>query len=179
MQTITLVGYRGTGKSTVGPQLAARLSWDWVDVDQAIEARAGRSIAEIFQVFGESEFRRLESKTLDELLYRSHCVLSAGGGAVLDDSNRARMREAGLVVWLTASVDTILERIGDDLTSSGTRPRLTALSPREEIESTLAHRTPLYDDIASLVVPTDHRSVAAIVDEIVANLPPMMSEDEM
>lgn len=171
--TITLIGYRGTGKSTVGPELASRLNRDWVDLDDEVVRRSGRSIADIFRDSGEQEFRRMESVTLDELLQRRNTVISAGGGAILDDSNRERMRVAGPVVWLTASVDTIVNRIGDDLSQAGTRPRLTDLDPRAEIESTLAHRQPLYDDIATIAVSTEGRSVAAVVDEIVASLPPV------
>ncbi len=169
---ITLVGFRGTGKSTVGPQLAARLGYRCLDADEQITLRTGKSIPEIFESEGEPAFRLHEAAVLAELLQQKQLVIAAGGGAVMDDITRMRMQESGPVVWLQATLDTILERIGEDLAQAATRPALTSLDPREEVKQLLIQRQPLYSEIASIAVATDRRSVASIVDEILSQLPP-------
>lgn len=167
---ISLIGYRGVGKSSVGPQLAARLGWECVDADVEIAARAGKSIAEIFAQEGEPRFRAWEAEVLANLLDSDQLVVSAGGGAVMNPDTRQRMREAGPVVWLQATPETIWARIGATLGAG--RPSLTGLEPREEIEQLLAERSPVYALAATIAVPTDGRSVTAIVDEIESRLPP-------
>ncbi len=173
---ITLIGYRGTGKSTVGPLLARRLGWEAVDADQEIERRAGKCIAAIFAEDGEPFFRRLEAECLADLLHRPRCVVAAGGGAVLDSGTRLRMRQAGPVVWLTAGIPTILARIGGDVGPTGTRPSLTDLPVAEEIAALLARREPLYEDAATLTVSTDGRAAELIVEEILRRLPSLEGE---
>jgi shikimate kinase len=167
---ITLIGYRGVGKSTVAPLLASRLGWNWIDADVEIEQRAGRSIAEIFAQEGEPGFRTRESGVLTDLLSRNHLVIAAGGGAILDPHNRQAIRAAGPAVWLTASLDSIYHRIHGDATTAGRRPSLTGSDPRTEIETLLARRTPLYAETSSCVIDTEGRSPTAIVDEIVLHL---------
>jgi shikimate kinase len=97
---IALIGYRGTGKTTVAQQLALRLGWDWVDADVELELRAGKSIAAIFADDGESAFRDLEATTLDDLIRRDRTVLALGGGIVLRPENRALLRPASLPLHL-------------------------------------------------------------------------------
>jgi shikimate kinase len=168
---ITLIGYRGTGKSTIGPRLAARLGWSFVDADPEIERKTGKTIRQIFESEGESVFRDIEAETLAELLATDKLVLAPGGGAVMNESTRARMRAAGPVVWLTAPVEIILDRMRLDATSHGRRPALTMLAPREEIERLLEHREPFYAETASVRVETADRGVDVIVDEILTLLP--------
>jgi len=168
---ITLIGYRGTGKSTVGPQLAARLGYVFLDADPEIERRAGKSIRQIFADNGEPEFRRLEAEFLAGQLQRNHLVLAPGGGAVLNETTRELMQAAGPVVWLTAPTDVIVKRMAEDSTSAERRPALTALPPRDEIEQLLAKRTPLYAQAASITVETSGKRVDEIVNEILAALP--------
>jgi len=177
---ITLVGYRGTGKSSVGPLLAARLGWTFVDADTEIVARAGRSIPDIFKTDGEATFRELEVTTLDDLLRKKNCVIATGGGAILSDITRQGIRESGPVVWLTAAVNTILARIESDIAPGGNRPSLTDLDPRVEIETVLAQRKALYSDVATITIATDIQSPTHIVDEILRQLPMLarQSEDE-
>lgn len=164
---ITLIGYRGCGKSTVAPALAARLGWDWVDADTVLEAKAGKSIREIFAESGEPEFRRLERETLVELLQRDRLVLAAGGGAVLNPETRADFRKAGPVVWLRADVATLEARIAADATTAARRPNLTSAGGTAEIAQLLAGREPLYRETATLVLDSS-RSVDEIVDAIVS-----------
>jgi shikimate kinase len=168
---ITLIGYRGTGKSTIGPRLAARLGWSFVDADPEIERKTGKTIRQIFETEGESVFREIEAETLAEVLGMDKLVLAPGGGAVLNDLTRQRMRDAGPVVWLAAPVDVILARMQEDATSHGRRPALTKLAPRDEVQRLLEIREPLYAETASLRVETAERSVDAIINEILAKLP--------
>jgi shikimate kinase len=174
---ITLIGYRGTGKSTVGPRLASRLGWTFLDADPEIERRAGKSIRQIFADSGEPEFRRLEAEFLAEQLKLTQLILAPGGGAVLNETTRDRMQGAGPVVWLTAPTDVIVERMAADVTSTERRPALTSLPPRDEIEQLLARRTPVYAQAASITVETSGKRVDDIVDEILAALGPRLSAE--
>jgi len=168
--TLTLIGYRGTGKSSVAAPLAARLGFTSIDADAEIERRAGHTIREIFANEGESAFRQRERAVLEELFARDRLVIAAGGGAVLDATTRGRMRTAGPVIWLRASVDAIERRIAEDVSTASRRPALTALGGRREIEATLAIREPLYRECAGIIVDTDGRSIDEIVEQILSQL---------
>jgi len=173
---ITLVGYRGTGKSTIAAALAGRLGWDAIDADTEIERRAGCSIREIFSAGGETAFRTAERQALADLLTGDRRVVAAGGGAVLDADIRSQMKTAGPVVWLRASVETILERLAADASTRDRRPSLTDQDPRTEIELLVARREPLYREVATACVDTDHRTPADIVAEIWSRLPAAVRE---
>ncbi|HUG91030.1 MAG TPA: shikimate kinase [Planctomycetaceae bacterium] len=163
---ITLIGYRGSGKSTIAPLLAERLGWEWIDADAEIERRAGRTIREIFASQGEPTFRDLERETIGELLGRERLVLAAGGGAVLDASTRQRMRHAGPVVWCDAPVETLYERILADATTAERRPNLTGRGGIDEVRELLGRREPLYRETACVVIDTQRLDPANAVDEI-------------
>jgi shikimate kinase len=167
---IFLIGYRGTGKSSVARELAQRLRYDWVDADDEIERRTGKTIAAIFAEEGESAFRALESQLILELCGLRRTVVALGGGAVLREENRQSIAGAGPVVWLTASVDAIQQRLADDRSTAGRRPNLTAAGGRAEIETLLAERTPLYRACATLEVDTEGRAPAEVADAIVSLL---------
>lgn len=152
---ITLIGYRGSGKSTVAAPLADRLGWGWVDADVEIERRAGRSIREIFAEEGEPVFRQMEVDVIADCLQRENLVIAAGGGAILNPQTRNRMRTAGLVVWLKASIDTLTERILADPTTADRRPNLTSGGGRDEIENLLAEREPLYVECAHRILTVE------------------------
>lgn len=168
--TITLIGYRGSGKTSVAPLLAARLGWRWVDADAELERRAGCSIRDLFAAEGEAFFRRLERDLLAELLSDDRLVLAAGGGAVLDAETRARMRAAGPVVWLQASAETLHRRISADPATRERRPNLTAAGGREEVAQLLAQREPLYRQCATLVVDADAAPIEDVVSRILEGL---------
>lgn len=167
---ITLIGYRGSGKSTIAPELAARLGWDWIDADTEIERRADRTIREIFESDGEPEFRRLERLMLAELTASDRLVIAAGGGAILDEQTRERCEKGGPIVWLQTSVTTIEQRIAGDRSSTARRPNLTTGGGRAEIETVLARREPIYRAAADIAVVTDDRSTEEIVDLIMREL---------
>ena len=174
--TITLTGYRGTGKSSVAPLLAERLGWNWIDADAEIERRAGCTISDIFASGGEPEFRRQERAVMVDLLSRDRLVIASGGGAILDAQTRHDMRAAGPVVWLEATVETILTRMGADETTASRRPALTESDPRSEVEQLLSVRSPLYEAVATIRVATDQRTPQQIVDCILAELPADVQE---
>ncbi len=167
---LILIGYRGTGKSTVARRLAERLGWDWVDSDDCIERRAGKSIAEIFADLGEPGFRDLETVELADLCRREKTVLAVGGGAVLREENRKRLGGCGKVVWLQARPETIRRRLADDEATAESRPNLTKSGGLDEIEQVLAERTSIYRQCADLQVDTEGKAPDEVADEIVARL---------
>ncbi|GDY08399.1 MAG: shikimate kinase [Planctomycetota bacterium] len=168
---ITLIGYRGTGKSTLAAPLAQRLGWEWLDADVELERRAGRSIKDIFATDGEPEFRRLERELLSELLKRDRLVLAAGGGAIQNEATRADMTSAGPVIWLQASVDTIERRLATDPATSQRRPNLTSTGGRVEIERLLTIREPLYRECATITLNADKSSAEQLVEDVLRSLP--------
>jgi shikimate kinase len=163
---ITLIGYRGSGKTTLAAPLAKLLACDWVDADVEIERRAGKSIREIFEDDGEPAFRQWEREVIADLLLQPNLVLAAGGGAILDAETRRRMRNAGMVVWLRASLETLIQRIESDPTTTARRPQLTALGQRAEIESLLAKREPLYRECAHHMLDVERDSPEALAQMI-------------
>jgi shikimate kinase len=167
---IALIGYRGTGKTTLAQVLARQLGWDWVDSDVEIELQAGKSIAAIFADDGEPTFRDLEASAVAELCTRERTILALGGGVILREANRTQLQKCQAVVWLKASVDVLAERILADPTTAGRRPNLTNHGGRNEIEQVLAQREPFYRGCARLEVDTDSKEPAEIADEILAAL---------
>jgi len=171
---IVLIGYRGTGKTTVGELLARDLGRPFIDLDPLIEQQAGMSIADIFRRFGEEHFRGLESRVIAGLDPQAEDVISAGGGAILREQNVRLLRGNSLVVWLTASAETLHARIGGDATTAQRRPDLTALSGLAEIRHLLAVREPLYRGACDLEIDTDALSVRQIAERIVEKLTPRL-----
>jgi len=171
---ITLIGYRGSGKSTVAQALATQLGWEAIDADTVIEQEAGSTIRKIFAAEGEPGFRRRERDVLSRLLQRERLVLAAGGGAVLNGETRREMKAAGPVVWLQASVAMLAKRIAADPTTGERRPNLAG-GGTEEITRLLIEREPLYRDCASHTVYTDNLSVADIVERIAVATRPRLS----
>ncbi|MCG8451494.1 MAG: shikimate kinase [Pirellulales bacterium] len=166
--TIALIGYRGTGKTTVAQLLAMRLGYEWVDADVEVELRAGKSIAAIFAESGEETFRDLESAVVDDLCRRKKTILALGGGAVLRENNRQRLALCRVVVWLQASAEVIAQRIAADQTTGHRRPNLTNHGGLTEIQQLLQQREPIYRACATLEVDTDGKAPAEVAEEIVA-----------
>ena len=165
-----LIGYRGTGKTTVAKRLAERLHLDWVDSDVELERRAGMSIAQIFAEQGEPAFRDLETRVVKELATRTNVIIALGGGAVLREENRREIAAAGTAVWLQADPPTLFQRIYADPSTADRRPNLTAQGGLREIEEVLRLRSPIYRETANLVVDTTGRTPEEVADEIVRSL---------
>lgn len=165
-----LVGYRCTGKTTVGQALARKLGWPFVDTDDLIQQRAGKTIREIFAEQGESRFRDTECEVIAELAGRHRLVIAAGGGAVLRKENVETMRRSGLVVLLEASPETIHRRLQTDARTQTTRPALTDRDAFEEIVHLLDCRKPFYDSAAHFRVSTEDHTVEEAVEAILSQL---------
>lgn len=169
-QCIALIGYRATGKTSVGRVLADELGWTLVDTDAQIQRMAGKSIAAIFADDGEAVFRKLEIEAIQQNVLQPRCVLSLGGGAVMQEANRQAM-EPAFTVWLTASPTTIHERLLADVATADQRPNLTSQGRLEEVQSMLSLRTPTYAACSDVEVNTEDKTVTEIVAEIVPLLP--------
>ncbi len=174
---VALIGYRGTGKSTVARRLADRLAWAVVDTDDLIELRAGKSIKNIFDEDGEVRFRDLEAEVIREAVKNPRQVLALGGGAVLREETR-QVLAACKVVWLQADVETLAARISGDPVSGSRRPDLTSAGGVAEIQRILAQRQPVYQEIADYAVDTSGKSPEQLADEIVSLLKDRRQADE-
>jgi shikimate kinase len=167
---VALVGYRGTGKSTVGRILAERLEWRFADADHEVEARAGRPIARIFAEDGEAGFRDLEEQVLADLTALPNTVIATGGGAILRSVTRDRLRSFGLVVWLTADAGTLAKRLARDPRRLEIRPALTSVGTLDEIADVLAARLPHYREVADLEIGTAGRSCREVAEAVIRAL---------
>ena len=163
---IFLIGPMGSGKTTIGRQLAKALGKTFVDSDHEIEARTGADIPWIFDIEGEAGFRQREQAVIDELTRRQGIVLATGGGAVLSAENRRHLAERGIVIYLRTSIEQQLHRTAKDRS----RPLLQNGDPRAKLEELLARRDPLYREIANIIVDTDNRSIRSTVHTILKRL---------
>ncbi len=160
-RTVALVGLMGAGKSTVGRRLAEAMDRPFHDSDHEIEKAAGLSIADIFTIHGEQEFRRGEKRVLERLLNEPPHVLATGGGAYLDPGTRAMLRERAITVWLNADLETLWRRVS----RRGHRPLLKAPDPRGVLSRLLSERAPIYSE-ADIVVESLDGPHAATVGRI-------------
>ncbi len=163
-RNIFLIGPMGAGKSTIGRQLAQQLNMEFVDSDQEIEQRAGADISWIFDVEGESGFRKREERIINELTQRQGIVLSTGGGAILSKDTRNYLSARGIVIYLQTTVDKQYERTQRDKK----RPLLQDVEdPRQVLEDLAKIRNPLYEEIADIVLPTDEQSAKVMANQII------------
>jgi shikimate kinase len=165
-----LIGYRGSGKSSVAAALAELLGWPWIDADVELERRAGKSIRQIFEAEGEAGFRDRESAVIGDLARQDQHIIALGGGAVLRESNRLAVAGRGKVVWLQASPETLLARTTADPTTAERRPNLTAQGGLAEIRDLLACRSPLYAAWADIVVEAEDQPPGRIARTICTRL---------
>ncbi len=151
---VVLIGYRCSGKTLVGKQLAERLGWPYLDVDRGIEEKeGGKSIADIFSGSGESHFRDVEARVAEEMLQQDEHVISFGGGTVMGESTQALIGAQTKVVYLEASPDVLWERMQRDPHTGESRPNLISdLGGKEEIVALLEARAPIYEHFADLVL---------------------------
>lgn len=163
---ISLIGLPGSGKSTVGRQLARRLQLAFFDSDLAIEARLGCSIREYFEREGEERFRDVEESVLDELTQVGEGVLSTGGGSVLRAANRTFLKDRSYVIYLKSSPDELFRRLRHDVN----RPLLQVADPLNRLRDLFAARDRLYFETAHFVLETGRPSVSNLVKAIVTQL---------
>jgi shikimate kinase len=164
--TIALIGLPGSGKSTVGRQLARRLQLPFFDTDHVIEQQLGCSIREYFEREGEARFRDVEETVLDQLTLAGKGVLSTGGGAVLRLRNRQHLHERGHVVYLNSSPEDLFRRLRHDVS----RPLLQVADPLGRLRDLHAVRDPLYRETAHFIIDTGRPSVATLVNMIAMQL---------
>jgi len=166
MQNVFLVGLMGAGKTTIGRMLARKLGMRFVDSDHEIEARTGAAIPLIFEIEGEGSFRRREAEVIRDLCGQEGIVLATGGGTILNAESRALLQQRGTVVYLRASIPSILARTSHDKN----RPLLRTADPRAKLEELMAQREPLYLEMAHLVVDTGRPNVQSMVQIIINQL---------
>ena len=160
---LCLIGMMASGKSTVGKALAARLGWDFFDVDREVERRTGVTVAEIFEKEGEAGFRRRETEMMAELTIRPGCIVAMGGGAPLFEVNR-KLLKRGLVVRLLSTVSDVLERTRFDTT----RPLLRSEDPVAKIRELMLAREPVYAEVSDVEVSTTRTHPEVVADRILA-----------
>ncbi|MGB5409354.1 MAG: shikimate kinase AroK [Thiogranum sp.] len=158
-----LVGPMGAGKSTIGRQLARCLKLKFIDSDREIEIRTGVDIPLIFELEGESGFRKRERKVINELTAKPGIMLATGGGAVMDKLNRQHLASRGRVIYLHTSVEQQLQRTAHDRN----RPLLQTADPKQKLQELMEDRDPLYREIADWVIETDGCRVRDVVQQIV------------
>ena len=168
---ILLIGPPACGKTALARYLAERLGREFLDSDDAVQKRAMSTVAEIFEREGERRFRQYETEAIAELTQKHGIVLATGGGAVLSKENRCRLRECGTVVYLRASVETQLARIGD----GAERPLLKSRNKREVLEQLSRQRESHYRRIADIILSVDNKSICETSDELInilSSMPP-------
>jgi shikimate dehydrogenase len=161
---IVLIGMRGVGKTTVGKILARKLGREFIEMDELISRRAGFSIPGIVEKYGWEKFRDIEEEVTDEVAGRDDIVNAAGGGVVTREKNIIKLKKSGVLVWLKAGVDELLERIGED---SERPPLVEGRTRREDMEITLNERKPLYQQAADLVVDSENKTPEAVAEAII------------
>ncbi len=162
MRNIFFVGLMGAGKTTVGKHLAKSLEMDFYDTDFEIEKRSGVRVSTIFEMEGESGFRKREAAMIDELTQKQNIVLATGGGAVISPENRQLLASRGMVIYLRANVHDLLMRTRFDRN----RPLLQNTNAQAKLEQLFQERDPLYREVAHLIVDTGNQPVANIVHKI-------------
>jgi len=167
---IFLIGYRCTGKTTVGRSLAKRLERLFIDTDLELVKEQGENISGIVSNRGWSAFREIENRVIQYVCERDNQVVATGGGAVLDEDNVKRMKDSGVLVWLRADIKTIEKRIIEDNTTQDFRPALTSKGSVEEIQETLLVRNPYYERAMDFSVDTDFMDIDSVCDTIIQKL---------
>lgn len=165
-QHLYLIGYRGSGKSSVARSLAAQLGIESIDSDDEIERRAGCSIAEIFAEQGESGFRDLETQAIEALSSGPPQVIALGGGAILRAENRQQIAQTGKAVWLDARPEVLVQRIQQDATSATRRPQLTEHPMLQEVRQLMQAREPLYRAVGNWRIDVSDLDVDTVVTQI-------------
>ncbi|MEE4263410.1 MAG: shikimate kinase [Desulfobacteraceae bacterium] len=170
LHNLFLIGYRCTGKSTVGRSLAGKLSRSFVDTDALVATQQHMSIREIVDIHGWDRFREMEHLVLKNVCCRGGQVVATGGGIVLNDENVMRMKKSGKIIWLGARPETIKARMLQDKGTRDFRPALTLNGSIYEIEETLKSREPLYKKAMDFFVDTDEHAIREVVEIILEKI---------
>ena len=163
---IILIGYRGTGKSTVGKKIAKSLQIPFYDTDKLIKKRTGRIIREIVEERGWGVFREEEKEVIRKLSSVRESVIATGGGAVMDEENLNILKKKGVFIWLTADIRTIIERMEKNKVSDEQRPSLSKGDLYGETANMLEMRIPVYRQLADFIVDTSKKDIDEVVNEV-------------
>lgn len=175
-KNIVLIGFMGSGKTTIGRLLAKQLDYSFLDTDEEIEQKENKTINKIFAEQGEKYFRTCETKLLEELSNSNEkCIISTGGGMPLLKENGKLLKKTGFVVYLSVQKDTVMERLKNDTT----RPLLAGDSMEKKVEDLLEFRNPIYEYTAHMMIKTDYKSIEEIVEEIIRNYKIMEGNSEL
>lgn len=167
---VFLIGYRCTGKTSVGKLLSAKLDWPFIDTDSLLVSGSGRSIKEIVATEGWEAFRKMEHAIIKEVCALDRRIVATGGGVVLNADNVNLMKKRGKLVWLRATPESIRKRMMQDADTEAFRPALTSKDSMAEIEATLLERESYYRQAMDFFVFTDSLGLDEIVDSILENL---------
>ena len=165
---LVLIGYRATGKTTVGRRLSAALRKAFVDTDDLIEEREGTPIGEIVKIHGWDYFRAIERKVISEISDHDDLIIAAGGGVALQPKNVKALRRNGLIVWLKADIQILLQRMAKDPRTNTGRPSLTGKGALEELKEVLAHRENSYQQASEVQVDTSLLDVDGVVNNVLS-----------
>ncbi len=170
VKKIIFIGFRGTGKTSVGKEVAKLLNWDFIDLDEYIQKKAGKTVKEIVEKEGWESFRKMEKEAMKEVSNLEKVVIALGGGAVLHREEMEFLKKGSSVIWLCADVNTILERIKRDEKSITQRPSLTDLSVEEEIKKLLAEREKFYKIFCDIKLETDLASPEKLASTVIQKI---------
>jgi shikimate kinase len=163
---IILIGYRCTGKTSVGRKVAEKQELPFYDTDQMIAGRLGKTIKAWVEEKGWSSFRQEEKAVIRDLSSSAPGIISLGGGAVMDPENSERLRQMGLTVWLTADIGTVLTRMKSDPHNLDNRPPLSDKDWETEIKDLMIQRSPVYRQSSNFSIETDGKTVEAVTEEL-------------
>lgn len=164
---IILIGYRGTGKTSVGKKVATRLGLPFYDTDDLLTNRMGATIREIVDLKGWDFFREKEKEVILDLGVLTPGIIALGGGAVLDPDNREVLNKLGPIIWLTARIPTILKRMKGDSRNTDHRPPLSGEDMERETREIMALRYPLYEEMAHWMIDTEGKTIEGVAMEVV------------
>lgn len=159
---IVLIGFMGSGKSTIGKALARRLNFSFIDSDELIENKIKMSISDYFKRYGEDKFRSLEEEIISQIALTSETVIATGGGVVKNPNNISNLKNNGTLFYLKGSPEHIFEHVKHDTT----RPLLNTENKLETIRNLLKQRSPLYENASDIIIPIDNKSIDEIVISI-------------
>lgn len=166
LANLFFIGPTGAGKTTIGKRTARYFGLQFHDLDQTIENHTGADIALIFDIEGETGFRKRESAMLDQLTNKRGIVLATGGGAVLDPENCRCLQARGLVIYLQTSIERQIERLGRDQR----RPLLRSANRNEILEKMANQRNPIYERVSDLIIKSDSVSVAVMARKVIGHI---------
>mgnify|MGYP005832630933 CR=1 FL=1 len=167
---LVLVGYRASGKTTIGRRLSSYLKKVFIDTDEVIEATQKASIEEIVRRYGWEYFRAIEKKVISKVAKGDDLIVSVGGGAILDADNVRALQRNGYIIWLKADVNVLWKRMIEDPLSATRRPSLTSLGRLEEFKEVFRQREPLYERVSTIQIETTELNDQEVVDQILTLL---------